>query len=111
MTTTKTLALVMTLASAMTTAALTGCSSDSNNTEPADPNLSQGYAKQCNRCHGPRGEGTSEYPRIPGKKDTPEAYITYVRQGKGEMPPFSATQITDTELRADWTWLTNVRGK
>lgn len=93
-------------------ASLSACSSDSDgefNTEPADPGLSASYGKQCNRCHGPRGEGFGRFPRIPGEKRSAAAFIAYVREGKGEMPPFSQTQISDADAEKDFTWLTTVR--
>jgi mono/diheme cytochrome c family protein len=91
-------------------ASVAGCS-DEASSATADPNLSQGYAKQCLRCHGSQGQGGGEYPRIPGKKADVAAYKVYVRQGKGEMPAFSATQISDADLEKDFAWMTTVRGK
>lgn len=109
--TTKNLALAL-LASTLLTTGIAGCSDDaSSSTGPADPNLSQGYAKQCLRCHGSQGQGGGEYPRIPGTKADVAAYKAYVRVGKGEMPAFSATQISDADLEKDFTWMTTVRGK
>jgi mono/diheme cytochrome c family protein len=94
-----------------TFASVAGCSDDTSSSATADPNLSQGYVKQCTRCHGPQGQGGGEYPRIPGTKADVAAYKAYVRVGKGEMPAFSATQISDADLEKDYTWLTTVRGK
>lgn len=112
MTMTKTLTIAILLVSA----ALAACSSSTGGSNEfsgsADAALSKGYQSQCFRCHGPKGEGNGgEYPRIPGDKDTVEAFISQVRTGKGEMPAFSATQIKDSELKADYTWFTTVRGK
>jgi mono/diheme cytochrome c family protein len=72
--------------------------------------LSAAYQSNCQRCHGPVGEGKGSYPRIPNTKTTTEAsFISQVRSGKGEMPAFAASQISDADLKADYLYLTTQR--
>jgi mono/diheme cytochrome c family protein len=76
-----------------------------NQTEvDASLGLSAAYSNHCERCHGPSGDGTSAYPRLPGGKDEP-AFLAFVRAGKGDMPPFDASQISDADLKADYAIL------
>jgi mono/diheme cytochrome c family protein len=66
--------------------------------------LSKAFGSQCARCHGPTGAGSGKYPKLPGTK-TSSTFIPYVRTGKGEMPPFDASQISDADLAADFAVL------
>jgi mono/diheme cytochrome c family protein len=76
-----------------------------NQTEvDASLGLSAAYSNNCERCHGPRGDGSSAYPRLPGNKDE-AGFIAFVRTGKGDMQPFDASQISDADLKADYAIL------
>jgi len=95
-------------------ASLAGCSSSddgngsSSGTQQGTSGLSAAFANNCARCHGPRGEGQGTFPRIPGSRDV-DGFIALVRAGKGNMPAFDATKISDADLRADYAWLTTRR--
>ncbi len=77
-------------------------------TGTASTGLTQAYASQCARCHGDRGEGGNGglYPALPGSRDE-SGYITIVRAGKDgtQMPAFTATDISDADLKADYATL------
>lgn len=89
---------------------LAACSgTDTTDAGTTSSGLSKSYTTNCNRCHGPKGEGAGRYPRIPGDKASDAAYIAFVRGGKGEMPAFDASQISDADLKADYLWLTTQR--
>lgn len=77
-------------------------------TEQTSSGLSTSFANQCARCHGETGEGQDKYPKIPGDKDQP-GFVALVRAGRGEMPPFTTSQISDADLEADYAWLTTKR--
>jgi cytochrome c551 len=91
---------------------LMACSSSddggSSGTSSQPSPLSAAYQSNCQRCHGPVGEGTGAYPRIPGSQ-TEAGFISRVRSGKGEMPAFTASQISDADLKADYLYLTTKR--
>lgn len=92
------------------TGSVMGCSSDTT-TGPTDASLSSAYASNCTRCHGPKGEGAGQFPKIPGKQGSEAAFIAYVRAGSPDqrMPSFSASQISDADLKADYLWFTTKR--
>ncbi|MBS2012880.1 MAG: cytochrome c [Deltaproteobacteria bacterium] len=100
------------LATLMACALLGACSSDddkgSTPTTQTSSGLSAAYMNNCARCHGVKGEGQGSYPRIPGSKDE-AGFIAFVRAGKGLMPGFDASKISDADLRADYLWLTTKR--
>jgi mono/diheme cytochrome c family protein len=94
--------------------ALGGCSSSTDGTAAPTTSgeggtttatLSKAFAMQCERCHGPTGAGAGKYPKLP-VKTTADAFVAAVRAGKGEMPAFSTSQISDADLRADYAVLT-----
>ncbi len=88
---------------------LGGCSSDPDPVTSTTSGLSASYASSCKRCHGDTGLGAGQFPKIPGTKDSEAAFIAFVRAGKGNMPAFSASQISDADLKADYLWLTTKR--
>lgn len=100
------------------TAALVACSSDdsgstsssssSGSSSATASGLSAAFGSNCAGCHGPKGEGGGAFPRIPGSQ-TEAGFIARVRSGKGVMPAFSASQISDADLKADYLWLTTQR--
>ncbi len=54
------------------------------------------FDQNCNACHpgGDKGVG----PALKGRNLGADVIRTTVRSGKGSMPPFSATQISDQQL-------------
>jgi ubiquinol-cytochrome c reductase cytochrome c subunit len=58
----------------------------------------------CSRCHGTAGEGMSATgkqagpPKIAGTHLLLKDFVEFVRNPKGQMPPFSAKQVSDREL-------------
>jgi quinoprotein glucose dehydrogenase len=60
------------------------------------------YARNCSPCHGP-DRARITFPKEIG----PDAFKSRVRNGKGEMPPFSETAITAANLEALMAYLVN----
>jgi cytochrome c553 len=58
------------------------------------------YAKYgCYECHGYQGQGsTAAGPRIAPSPIPRDAFMAYVRQPSGEMPPYTERVISDAEL-------------
>ena len=88
---------------------VSGCSSDPAPVGTTPSGLSASYSSNCKRCHGDTGLGAGQFPKIPGTKDTEAGFVAFVRAGKGNMPAFSASQISDADLKADYLWLTTKR--
>lgn len=68
----------------------------------------------CFRCHGSAGEGMSPVgkesgpPKIAGTRLLLQDFVHSVRQPKGQMPPFSAKQVTDAELSDIYAFLQSI---
>lgn len=105
----RTIAALVAGASAALMFALSGCSSDEPGTTTSP--LSQAYQNNCARCHGATGEGSGQFPRLPGSKTTIEGYTAAVRTGSPArgMSAFSASQISDADLKADFEYMTTKR--
>lgn len=69
-----------------------------------DAKLAQGpegtYSRTCGYCHG-----TNVGPILLGKGYPPEAITYMVRNGKGAMPAFRPTEISEAELQALSKWV------
>jgi Cytochrome C oxidase, cbb3-type, subunit III len=53
----------------------------------------------CYECHGYQGQGsTAAGPRIAPSPIPRDAFVGYVRQPSGEMPPYTERVISDAEL-------------
>ena len=53
----------------------------------------------CYECHGYQGQGsTAAGPRIAPAPIPKDAFVAYVRQPSGEMPPYTERVISDAEL-------------
>jgi len=53
----------------------------------------------CYECHGYQGQGsTAAGPRIAPAPVPKDAFLAYVRQPSGEMPPYSERVISDADL-------------
>jgi mono/diheme cytochrome c family protein len=51
----------------------------------------------CFECHGREGQGASTGPRIALSPRPLASFIGYIRQPKGEMPPYTEKVISDAE--------------
>jgi len=67
----------------------------------APPSVPKLFQTTCASCHGAYGEGLGIIPSL-RKVASFEAYLQAVRAPKGKMPLFSATEVTDALLKADW---------
>ena len=52
----------------------------------------------CYECHGTLGQGTTAGARLAPKPLVLTALIAYVRQPKGQMPPYTGKVVSDAEL-------------
>ena len=52
----------------------------------------------CYECHGTQGQGTTAGARLAPKPIALAALIAYVRQPRGQMPPYMAKVVSDAEL-------------
>jgi len=62
----------------------------------------------CYQCHGTQGQGTTAGARLAPKPLALAALITYVRQPKGQMPPYTAKVISDAELADIRAYLSSI---
>lgn len=77
------------------------------------------YAERCQACHGTNGWGTRSLARrvpkaearLTDRRALPAAYVVYVvRHGVGSMPPFTPSELTDTQLAQLAKWLARPTG-
>jgi len=52
----------------------------------------------CYECHGTQGQGTTAGARLAPKPIALAALIAYVRQPKGQMPPYTSKVVSVAEL-------------
>ena len=52
----------------------------------------------CYQCHGRVAQGSSAGPRLAPAPMALASFARYVRQPRGEMPPYTAKVVTDQEL-------------
>jgi mono/diheme cytochrome c family protein len=70
----------------------------------ADPSTPRDvYAMECASCHGATGEGTARGPQI--RNPVPSYAAWVVRNGRGDMPEFDGSLVSDDELDTMFTWL------
>ena len=68
----------------------------------------------CFRCHGSAGEGMAQTgkeaapPKIASSRLLLQDFVRFVRAPKGQMPPFSAAQVSDEELSDVYAFLQTV---
>jgi mono/diheme cytochrome c family protein len=62
----------------------------------------------CWQCHGTVGQGTLAGPRLDPGRMPYEVLAALVRHPARAMPPFSATILTDSELRLIYDYLLSV---
>jgi mono/diheme cytochrome c family protein len=64
----------------------------------------------CASCHGPSAKGSVGPSLVPMNRAFPD-FASVVRQGVGEMPPFSTEQVPDEKLVAIHEYLKSLGGK
>ena len=64
----------------------------------------------CASCHGPSAKGSVGPSLVPMSRTFPD-FASVVRQGVGEMPPFSKEQVPDEKLVAIHEYLKSLGGK
>lgn len=63
----------------------------------------------CYECHGYQGQGsTAAGPRIAPNPIPRDAFIAYLRQPSGEMPPYTERVVSDAELADIRAFLTTI---
>ena len=65
------------------------------------------YERVCKVCHGADGKGDAAPSLVPFSMDMDELMIR-VREGGGEMPPISATRVSDDEVKQIGAYLTSL---
>lgn len=93
---TTTLATTLAKALALGTLAL-GAVACGDSDEAGTGTITQAFSSNCSSCHGASGNGVGDAPSIPGDLSQ-EQFVATVRSGRGRMPAFSASQISDAEL-------------
>ena len=66
--------------------------------------LSPVFNTACTSCHGDQGRGQGTIPQIPGALSLAD-YKAVVRSGRGGMPSFGASAISEAQLDADYAAL------
>lgn len=110
--------MVLAFAAMAMTSLSVGCSSSDDST-PSTSSSSSGssgktssvslaFTSKCARCHGSTGTGDATYPSLPGSL-TEATFIATVRSGRNAMPMFSASEISDADLAADYDWMKTKR--
>ena len=67
------------------------------------------YARACQVCHGAEGRGDAGPSLVPLDKDYDEV-LAKVREGGGEMPPFTAARVSDDEVKQIVEYLKSLKG-
>jgi ubiquinol-cytochrome c reductase cytochrome c subunit len=62
----------------------------------------------CYECHGTQGQGTTAGARLAPKPIALAALIAYVRQPKGQMPPYTAKVVSDADLAEIRAYLASI---
>jgi ubiquinol-cytochrome c reductase cytochrome c subunit len=62
----------------------------------------------CYECHGTVGQGTTAGARLAPKPLALTALVAYVRQPKGQMPPYTAKVVPDADLAAIRAYLASI---
>ena len=66
------------------------------------------YEKKCSRCHGAEGRG-AKGPRLVPFYWTPEQALELVRQPVCDMPPMSASEVSDEEVGQIVSYLKTIK--
>ena len=62
-------------------------------------------ADGCYECHGSVGQGGSAGPRIAPPRLSEEALAHYLRQPSGQMPPYTAKVLPDSDVADIYAYL------
>jgi len=97
---------VMLISGAVTVAQTSAPASKTNSTEAKNTeNGKRLYlAKRCWECHDYEGQGGSG-PRIAPPRLSLSALTTYIRQPKGQMPPYMQRVLSDSEVADIYAFL------
>jgi len=101
------------LTAALIIAAVLALIPDANAQSRKDPQSGKKVFEKvgCFRCHGSAGEGMPQTgkeagsPKIAATKLSLRDFLESVRKPKGQMPPFSAKQVSDEELSDVYAFL------
>jgi len=75
----------------------------------ADANVPEAFQNAgCWSCHGYRGQGGREGPKIAHSAMDFAAFELWVRTTSGDMPPYTARVLPDPELRIIYDYLQNI---
>jgi mono/diheme cytochrome c family protein len=75
----------------------------------ADANIPEAYQDAgCWSCHGYRGQGGREGPKIAHVPLDYAGFSTWVRTTSGDMPPYTARVLPDSDLRTIYDYLQNM---
>lgn len=67
------------------------------------------YTRQaCSVCHGDQGQGVSA-PALAGTRMTLEQVRQQIRNPKGEMPAYTAAQLSDSDIAAIYAFLQSLK--
>ncbi len=66
-------------------------------------------AQGCNNCHGTNGQGGSAAgmagPRLSPPPQSLSAFVTQVREPRGEMPPYNVAKVSNADIEDVYTFL------
>ena len=95
--------------------ALCSISSSQNSSRPTQPESTAGNAENgkqlynsygCYECHGRQAQGSrTSGPRLAPNPIALSAIEKYVRQPKGQMPPYTSKVVSDADLRDIYAFL------
>jgi mono/diheme cytochrome c family protein len=75
----------------------------------ADANIPEAFENAgCWSCHGYRGQGGREGPKIAHLPLDYAGFSTWVRTTSGDMPPYTARILPDADLRTIYDYLQNI---
>jgi mono/diheme cytochrome c family protein len=66
------------------------------------------YDTSCKVCHGPEGRGNAGPALVPFELED-EELLARVREGGGEMPPFSEKRVSDDEVKQIASYLRSLK--
>ena len=75
---------------------------------PQARSAAEAFTGVCRPCHGSDGRGGVAPPLVPMTKSTAEV-LAIVREGFGQMPPVSASELTDQEVAGIVEHLRSIR--
>jgi len=78
----------------------------------AEPSAANGRALfmkvGCYECHGTQGQGGAAGPRIAPDPIPFDGFAEFVRTTSGEMPPYTATVLSDQDLADIYAYLQSI---